>query len=127
MAFRTRDLLIRQRTQTLTALRAHLAEHGLIAPQGLSNLAGFQRLFEDSATGLNSLVVEAARMHIEQISDLSDRVAKMEATLKQGATRSDAPARMMTMPGLGPITTMAIETFAPSLSVLKRSRDFAAS
>jgi transposase len=101
MAFRTRDLFIRQRTQTINALRAHLAEHGLIAPQGLSNLAGLQRLVEDSTTDLNPLVVETARIYIEQISDLSDRVAKMEATLKQEAARSDASSRMMTMPGLG--------------------------
>jgi len=33
MVFRTRDLFVRQRTQTINALRAHLAEHGLIAPQ----------------------------------------------------------------------------------------------
>ena len=34
MLFRTRDLLVRQRTQTINALRGHLAEFGLIAPQG---------------------------------------------------------------------------------------------
>jgi transposase len=126
MVFRTRDLFVRQRTQTINALRAHLAEHGLIAPLGLSNLAGLQRLVEDSATDLDPLVVETARIYIEQISDLTDRIAKMEATLKQEAARSDASSRMMTMPGLGPITAMAIEAFAPTLSVFKRSRDFAA-
>tara|TARA_R110002072_G_scaffold25737_3_gene86156 strand:+ start:871 stop:1353 length:483 start_codon:yes stop_codon:yes gene_type:complete len=36
MVFRTRELFVRQRTQTINALRAHLAEHGLIAPQGMS-------------------------------------------------------------------------------------------
>ena len=34
MIFRTRDLLVRQRTQLINALRGHLAEHGVIAPQG---------------------------------------------------------------------------------------------
>ena len=34
MLFRTRDLLVRQRTQTINALRGHLAEFGVIAPQG---------------------------------------------------------------------------------------------
>lgn len=62
MAFRTRDLFVRQRTQTINALRAHLAEHGLIAPPGLSNLAGLQCLVEDSATDLDPLVVETARI-----------------------------------------------------------------
>lgn len=39
MLFRTRDLFVRQRTQFINALRAHLAEHGIIAPQGIANLA----------------------------------------------------------------------------------------
>ena len=107
-------------------MRAHLAEHGLIAPQGLSNLGGIQRLVEESAAELDPLIAETARIYIEQISDLTDRIAKMEATLKQEAARSGASSRMMTMPGLGPITAMAIEAFAPTLSVFKRSRDFAA-
>jgi transposase len=34
MAYRTRDLLVRQRTQTINALRAHLAEQGIVAPTG---------------------------------------------------------------------------------------------
>lgn len=42
MVFRTRDLFVRQRTQLINALRAHLAEHGVIAPQGLWNLSRFR-------------------------------------------------------------------------------------
>lgn len=126
MVFRTRDLFVRQRTQTINALRAHLAEHGLIAPQGLSNLAGIQRVVEEGTADLEPLIGETAQIYLEQINDLSNRIAKMEATLKHEAARSDTSSRMMTMPGLGPITAMAIEAFAPTLSVFKRSRDFAA-
>ena len=38
MIFRTRDLLVRQRTQLVNALRGHLAEHGIVAAQGLAEL-----------------------------------------------------------------------------------------
>lgn len=72
------------------------------------------------------MIGETARIYLEQINDLSSRIAKMEAKLKHEAARSDTSSRMMTMPGLGPITAMAIEAFAPTLSVFKRSRDFAA-
>lgn len=126
MVFRTRDLFVRQRTQTINALRAHLAEHGLIAPQGMSNLTNIRRLIDEAAAEVEPLVVETAHTYIEQIDDLSSRILKLEATLKQEAARTDASLRMMTMPGVGPITAMAIEAFAPSLSVFKRSRDFAA-
>ena len=39
MLFRTRDLLVRQRTQTINALRGHLAEFGIVAPQGRAHVA----------------------------------------------------------------------------------------
>ena len=38
MIFRTRDLLVRQRTQLINALRGHLAEHGVVAPQGTAHV-----------------------------------------------------------------------------------------
>lgn len=101
MAFRTRDLFVRQRTQTINALRTHLAEHGLIAPQGLSNRAGIQRVADEGTADLEPLIAETARIYLEQISDLSNRIAKIEATLKDEAARSDTSSRMMTMPGLG--------------------------
>ena len=42
MLFRTRDLLVRQRTQTINALRGHLAEFGVIAPQGPAHVGRLQ-------------------------------------------------------------------------------------
>ena len=38
MTFRTRDLLVRQRTQLVNALRGHLAEHGIVAAGGLAKV-----------------------------------------------------------------------------------------
>ena len=43
MAFRTRDLLVRQRTQTINALRGHLAEYGVVAPAGSVHIGRFDR------------------------------------------------------------------------------------
>jgi transposase len=109
--FRTRDLFVRQRTQAINALRAHLAELGFIASQGLSNLAGIGRIVNEAATGFDPLVDETARIYLEQIADLSSHIMKMGATLKQEASRSNASSRMITMPDLGPITAMAVEGF----------------
>src|SRR6056297_764612 len=86
MAFRTRDLLVGQRTQLINALRGHLAEHGLIAPQGPA--------------------------HVK--------------VLKREAAREEETARLMTMPGVGPLTAMAVQTFAPPMETFRRGRDFAA-
>ncbi|PRA44536.1 IS110 family transposase [Ochrobactrum sp. MYb68] len=126
MVFRTRELFVRQRTQTINALRAHLAEHGLIAPKGLWNLSSIRQLIDQAEDTVDGLLVETARIYLEQIETFSTRILSLEAVLKKEAARSDASSRMMTMPGLGPITAMAIEAFAPTLTVFRRSRDFAA-
>lgn len=126
MVFRTRELFVRQRTQTINALRAHLAEHGLIAPKGLWNLSSIRQLIDQAEDTVDGLIVETARIYLEQIETFSTRILSLEAVLKKEAARSDASSRMMTMPGLGPITAMAIEAFAPTLSIFRRSRDFAA-
>jgi hypothetical protein len=46
MGYRTRDLLVRQRTQTINALRGHLAEYGVVAPVGTAHLGRLAALVE---------------------------------------------------------------------------------
>ncbi len=125
MLFLTRDLFVRQRTQLINAVRAHLAEHGIIAPQGISNLASLTEAIEDNI-GLDLIVVETARLYLEQIEMLSSRIASLEKTLKSEAKRSESTTRLMSMPGVGPITAMAIEAFAPAMTTFRKGRDFAA-
>ena len=52
MLFRTRDLLVRQRTQTINALRGHLAEFGIIAPQGRAHVGRLAAALDDPASML---------------------------------------------------------------------------
>jgi len=126
MVFRTRDLFVRQRTQSINALRAHLAEHGIVAPQGVWNLPSIQRLINEPGNDIEPLVIEMSRLYLAQITTLSAQITSLEEVLKKEAAQYDASSRMMTMPGLGPITAMAIEAFAPALTVFQKSRDFAA-
>ncbi|MER8983161.1 IS110 family transposase [Mesorhizobium sp. M0870] len=126
MLFRTRDLFVRQRTQLINALRAHLAEHGVIAPQGIANLALLSEIVEEDNLGLELIVVETARLYLEQIEMLSSRIASLEKTLRSEAKRSETSARLVSMPGMGPITAMAIEAFAPTMTTFRKARDFAA-
>jgi transposase len=48
MAYRTRDLLVRQRTQTINALRAHLAEYGVVAPIGVAHVVRLAAVVEET-------------------------------------------------------------------------------
>lgn len=126
MVFRTRDLLVRQRTQLINAVRAHLAEHGVIAAQGITNVAALGALIEQAGCDLDLMVVETARLYLDQIEVLSTRIATLEKVLKLEATRSQSTVRLMTMPGIGPVTAMAVDAFAPTMTAFRRGRDFAA-
>jgi len=126
MLFRTRDLLVRQRTQLINALRGHLAEYGVVAPQGPANLKELAGAVEDERTPLPLLVVELSRGFLEQIDALSKKIAELEQATAREAAQGAMTRRLQTMPGVGPITAMAIETFAPPMAVFKRGRDFAA-
>lgn len=126
MIFRTRDLLVRQRTQLINALRGHLAEHGVIAPQGPAHIRPLADVVNDDDSSLSPIVRDLGRLYLEQIDFLSEKVAKIEKRLRLEAARAETTARLQTMPGIGPITAMAIEAFAPPLETFKRGRDFAA-
>lgn len=126
MLFRTRDLLVRQRTQLINALRGHLAEHGIVAPQGPTNVKVLEQAIEDEATSVPLLIRELSRVYLEQIDQLSKRIGALEKTVVQEAECGATTRRLQTMPGVGPITAMAIETFAPPMEIFRRGRDFAA-
>jgi transposase len=112
MLFRTRDLLVRQRTQLINALRGQLPEHGVVAPQGPANVGILAQTIDDMTPSLPLLVVELARVYLDQIDGLSEKVAELEKAIACEARRGDTTRRLQTMPGVGPITAMAIETFA---------------
>ena len=126
MLFRTRDLLVRQRTQLINALRGQLSEHGVVAPQGPANVAILAQAIDAMTPSLPLLVVELARVYLDQIDGLSEKVAGLEKAIACEAKRGAMTRRLQTMPGVGPITAMAIETFAPPMEVFCRGRDFAA-
>ena len=126
MLFRTRDLLVRQRTQLINALRGQLSEHGVVAPQGPASVVILAQAIDDMTASLPLLVVELARVYLDQIDGLSEKVAELEKAIACEARRDVTTRRLQTMLGIGPITAMAIETFAPPMEVFRRGRDLAA-
>ena len=126
MIFRTRDLLVRQRTQLINALRSHLAEHGVVAPQGPAHVKRLAEIIADDQSSLPSLVRDMGKVYLDQIAVCAEKVAELEKTLRAEAAKEEMTARLQTMPGIGPITAMAIESFAPPLEEFRRGRHFAA-
>lgn len=126
MLFRTRDLLVRQRTQLINALRGHLAEHGFVAPQGRVNVKRLAEAISDEQSELPDMVREIGTIYLDQITILDGKITELDKTLRTEAAQGEVTARLQTMPGVGPITSMAIESFAPPMENFRRGRDFAA-
>jgi len=126
MAYRTRDLLVRQRTQTINALRAHLAEYGVVAPIGIAHIGRLAALVEGDDGALPEAVATLGRMLVAHIEILNARIETLNKELRQRASSDDRARRLMTIPGVGPITAAAITTFAPPSETFSKGRDFAA-
>jgi transposase len=126
MLFRTRQMFVGQRTQMINALRGHLAEHGLVAATGTAQLKRLADAIEDGATALPEGVRDLGQMYLAQIEGLNGVVAELDQKMRCAAKEADLARRVQTMPGVGPITALAIETFAPDLVSFRRGRDFAA-
>lgn len=124
--FRRRDLLVRQRTQLINALRGHLAEYGSVAPKKTVNVIRLAQVLEDPRNGLPPLVTEIGQIYIEQIAVRTERINVLEKQLRVEAARDDTARRAQTMPGIGPVTAMAVTAFAPPMEIFRRGRDFAA-
>jgi len=125
--FRTRDVLIGQRTQLINALRGHLSEFGFIAPQGPSHI---QQLI-DQVEDPSSRIPEAARcclvFLIEALRRLEEQVRELDAEITARAKADDTAHRLMSVPGIGPLIATALEALAPPAETFRSGRDFAAS
>jgi len=126
LLFRSRDLMVRQRAQLITSLRGHLAEYGLVVARGKEQIRHLARALEDPETDLPELLRTTSRMYLEQIGALTGRIGELDKMIRTEAARGATSARLQTMPGIGPVSAMAIETFAPSMETFGRGRDFSA-
>jgi transposase len=124
--FGTRAQFIRQRTEAVNALRAHLYEFGYIAPIGIQNVKQLALIVEADSSDLPALVRFSCRELIEQISRLSERLGVLDKEIARLSGQGEVARRLRTMPGVGPITALAIETFAPVMESFRCGRDFAA-
>ena len=125
LVFRGRDLLVRQRTQLINAVRSHMAEFGWIASKGTAHVEGLSEIIADPAS-----LPEAARpviqLLLETLDDLDAKIAMLDREITRRAREDEAAARLMTVPGIGPITATALIALAPPPESFARGRDFAA-
>jgi len=125
MVFRGRDLLVRQRTQISNALRGHMTDYGWIAPKGLAHLEKLRALLSD-----RSAVPEGARsvcmVLLDTLAMLDGQIALLDKEIVRRSREDAVARRLMTIPGIGPITATAITALAPPSGTFAKGRDFAA-
>jgi transposase len=124
--FRTRDLLVRQRTQAINALRGHLTEFGLVVAKGPQNLSNLVALVKDPMSGLPNAARQTLELLIDQLNELNARVASLDREIERRAKGDQVARRLMTIPGIGAITATALAVLAPPIETFRRGRDFAA-
>jgi transposase len=127
MLHRTRDLLIRQRTQLINAMRAHLAELGLVAPKGRE---GLQQLLRAVAQAEEERLPSEARFACEaliaQLQAAQSRIDMLDKRI-QAAHRADpASKRLDAIPGFGVIISSAVVATMTDPKAFKTGREFAA-
>lgn len=93
MLFRTRDLLVRQRTQTINALRGHLAEFGVVAPQGTAHVGRLAEVIDGENSGLPEPVLEMGRLLLDRIHELDDKISGVDKKLRVSAREDEETAR----------------------------------
>ena len=124
--FRARDLLVGQRTQIINALRGHLGEFGLIAPQGPSNIEQLIVHVEDPTSGIPEAARTCLERLVEVLRHLQNEIAALDKTIAARAKADEVACRLMTVPGIGPMIATAIEALAPPVETFRSGRDFAA-
>jgi hypothetical protein len=127
MQHRARDLLMRQRTQMINALRAHLAELGITAAQGREGIRDLLAIIADEADARlpidarASLIVLAA-----QLQALQTLIGSIEKRIVARHRSSEASKRLQTIPGVGILGASAIATIVTEPKAFRSGRDFAA-
>jgi transposase len=126
MLHRSRDLLVRQRTMLTNALRGHLAEYGIVSPQGTGGVATAIKALHEGQEGLPSLARSALHGLVTQLRGIETEIEKIEAEILKWHRASEASRRLATIPGIGPITASAIAASVPDASLFRSGRQFAA-
>jgi transposase len=124
---RTRELLVRQRTMLINAIRGHCAEFGIVAARGAVRVA---ELMEQVRRAETSLLPDLARSAIlmlgEQLDALAIGIHSLERRLLAWYRQDAASQRLATIPGVGVLTATALAAAVTDPSTFRSGREFAA-
>ncbi len=126
MHHKVRELLVGQRTQLLNALRGHLSEIGIIAAQGPNNARALASLVMEENETVPAIVCSALMPLVRQLMQIDGEIAQSDRAILAIARSNEMARRLMTVPGIGPITASALAASVQDVSAFSGPREFAA-
>lgn len=119
---KTRDFLVRQRTQLVNTIRAHLSEFGIVVAKGIHNV---DRLLE-AANDLPAAARAAVDTRADQLRDTQERIDELTDRIEAAQKADPLARRLATIPGVGALTASAIAATTPEVANFRSARDYAA-
>ena len=127
MMHRTRELLVRQRTMVINAMRAHMAELGIVAPVGVPQV---KKLLDIIADPDDARLPPVARTCLKglarQFVSLHEEINAAERHIHAWHRSNEVSRRLETIPGIGPITASALAASVSDPSAFRSGRELAA-
>ena len=119
---KTRDFLIRQRTQLVNTIRAHLSEFGIVVAKGIHNV---ERLLA-AADELPAAARPSIDLLADQLRETQERIDAATARIEAAQEADELARRLATIPGVGAVTASAIAVMTPEVDNFRSARDYAA-
>ena len=126
MLHKSRDLMVRQRTMLINALRGHLAEYGIVTSVGAGGVTASLKALHEDQDRLPAHARSALHGIAAQLRALSSEIDRLEAQIVAWHRAKESSRRLATIPGIGPITASAIAATVPDASLFPSGRQFAA-
>ena len=127
MQHRARDLLMRQRTQLINAIRAHMAELGMTAPQGREGIKQLLAIVVDEEDTRLPIDARASLMVLAaQLQAMQTTIGSLERRIVVRHRSNQDSKRLQSIPGVGIIGATAIAATVTDPTAFRSGRDFAA-
>lgn len=126
MKHKAREMLVQQRTQLLNGLRGHLAEIGIIAAQGTCNMRSLGALIHEGHADIPDAVRASLMPMVTQIEHLDSAIKEIDRDIAIQAKADPVSNRLMTIPGIGPVTASALAATVGDPASFSGPREFAA-